>query len=209
MYGLSDSPVKWFPSYLSDRQQCVKVNGSTSPLLPINQGIPQGTIVGPMLFLIFVNDAPIYVQNSSMNIYADDATLISSSRWDNTSPMDKNIQKDLENIQQWEIMNKMIINAKKTKCMEKQQLAQNSSVDKVSIILNNSPIEKIYSHTILGIEVDEDLDFTNHSEILARKISKRIGLLKHISPYLKRNQREIYYEAVIKPVIIYGANIWT
>ena len=220
MYGLSDSAVKWFPSYLSDRQQCVKVNGSTSPLLPINQGIPQGTIVGPMLFLIFVNDAPIYVQNSSMNIYADDATLISSSTWDNTSPMDKNIQKDLENIQQWEIMNKMIINANKTKsmlirgkrlgkCMEKQHLAQNSSVDKVYIILNNSPIEKIYSHKILGIEVDEDLDFTNHSEILARKISKRIGLPKHISPYLRRNQREIYYEAVIKPVILYGANIWT
>ena len=114
----------------------------------------------------------------------------------------------------------MIINAKKTKsmlvrgkklrkCMEKQHLAQNSSVDKVSIILDNSPIEKIYSHKILGFEVDEDLDFTNHCEILARKISKRIGLLKHISPYLKRSQREIYYEAVIKPVILYGANIWT
>ena len=75
--------------------------------------------------------------------------------------------------------------------MEKLPLAQNSSVDKVSIILNNSPIEKIHSHKILGIEVDEDLDFTNHCEILARKISKRIGLLKHISPYLKRNQRKI------------------
>ena len=93
--------------------------------------------------------------------------------------------------------------------MEKQHLAQNSSVNQLSIILNNSPIENVHSHKILGIEVDEDLDFTNHCEILARKISKRIGLLKHISPYLKRNQREIYYKAVIKPVILYGANIWT
>ena len=117
----------------------------------------------------------------------------------------------------------MIINEKKTKSMlirgcrakrlrkrmEKQHLAQNSSVDQLSIILNNSPIENVYSHKILGIEVDEDLAFTNHCEILARKISKRIGLLKHISPYLKRNQREIYYKAVIKAVILYGANIWT
>ena len=54
MYGLSDSAVKWFHSYLSDRQQCVKVNECTSSLLPINQGIPKGTIVGPMLFLIFI-----------------------------------------------------------------------------------------------------------------------------------------------------------
>ena len=220
MYGLSDSAVKWFHSYLSDRQQCVKVNECTSSLLPINQGIPQGTIVGPMLFLIFINDAPLYVQNSNMNIYADDATLISSSRWDNITPMNDNIQKDLESIQQWALMNKMIINEKKTKSMlikgkrlrkrmEKQHLAQNSSVDQLSIILNNSPIENVHSHKILGIEVDEDLDFTNHCEILARKISKRIGLLKHISPYLRRNQREIYYKAVIKPVILYGANIWT
>ena len=90
-----------------------------------------------------------------------------------------------------------------------QQIVQNSSVDQLSIILINSPIENVHSHKILGIEVDEDLDFTNHCEILAKKISKRIGLLKHISPYLKRNQREIYYKAVIKPVILYGANIWT
>ena len=121
--------------------------------------------------------------------------------------MNNNIQKDLENILQWAIMNKVIINEKKTKSMlirgkrlrkrmEKQHLAQNSSIDKLSIILNNSPIENVHSHKILGIEVDEDLDFTNHCEILARKISKRIGLLKHISPYLKKNQREIYYKAV-------------
>ena len=64
--------------------------------------------------------------------------------------------------------------------MEKQHLAQNSSVDQLSIILNNCSIENVHSHEILGIEVDEDLDFTNHCEILAKKISKRIGLLKHI-----------------------------
>ena len=107
------------------------------------KGIPQGTIVGPMLFLNFVNYAPLYVQNWRVNIYAHDATLVSSSRWDNTSPMNNNIQKDLESIQRWAIMNKMIINEKKTKsmlirgkrlrkCMEKQHLAQNSSVEKVS-----------------------------------------------------------------------------
>ena len=136
-----------------------------------------------------------------MNIYADDATLIASSRWDNISPMNNNIKKDLDNIQQWAKMNKMIINEKKTKSMlirgkrlkkrmEKQHLAQNSSVDRLSITLNNSPIENVYSHKILGIEVDEDLGFTSHCEILARKISKRIGLLKHINPYLKRNQEK-------------------
>jgi len=152
MYCLSNPAVKWFHSYLSDRQQCVKVNGSTSCLIPINQGIPQGTIAGSMLFLIFINDAPLFMKS------------------------------------------KLIRGKRLRKRMEKQHLAQNSSVDKLSINLNNSPIENVHSHKILGIKVDEDLHFTNHCEILARKISKRIRLLKHISPYLKRNQREIYYK---------------
>ena len=97
--------------------------------------------------------------------------------------MNNDIQKDLENIQQRAKMNKMITNEKKTKTMlirgkrlrkrmEKQHLAQNSSVDQLPIILNNSPIENLYSHKILGIELDEDLELTNHCEILARKISK-------------------------------------
>ena len=83
--------------------------------------------------------------------------------------MNNDIQKDLENIQQSTEMNKMIINEKKTKTMlirgkrlrkrmEKQHLAQNSSVDQLPIILNNSPIENLYSHKILGIALDEDLD---------------------------------------------------
>ena len=93
MYGLSDPAVNGFtPICQTDNNVWKWTYGCTSSLLPINQGIPKGTIVGPMLFLIFINDAPLYVQNASMNIYADDATLISSSRWDNI------IQKDLENI---------------------------------------------------------------------------------------------------------------
>ena len=134
--------------------------------------------------------------------------------------MNNNIKKDLDNIQQWAKMNKMIINEKKTKSMlirgkrlkkrvEKQQLAQNSSVDRLSIILNNSPIENVYSHKILGIEVDEDLGFTNHCEILARKISKRYWPAETYQPIFEEKPREIYYKAVIKPVILYGANIWT
>ena len=81
----------------------------------------------------------------------------------------------------------------------KQHLAQNSSVDQLSIILNNLLIANVYSHKILGIEVDQDLDLTNHCKILARKISKRIGLLKHISPYLKRNQNLLF-----SMLLIYG-----
>ena len=117
IYGVSDAAFQWFRSYLSDRWQCVRVNGCTSSLLPINQGIPQGTIIGPMLFLLFINDIPLHIQNSNIDIYADDVTLTSCSKWNNISSVNNNIRGDLENIQHWANINKMVINEKKTKSM--------------------------------------------------------------------------------------------
>ena len=95
----------------------MRVNGCTSSLLPINQGIPQGTIIGPILFLLFINDIPLHIQNSNIDIYADDVTLTSCSRWNNISSVNNNIRGDLENIQRWANTNKMVINEKKTKSM--------------------------------------------------------------------------------------------
>ena len=106
IYGVSNS-ASFLP--ITDRRQCVRVNECTSPLLPINQGIPQGTIIsGPILFLLFINDIPLHVQNSNIDIYADDATLTSCSKWNNISSVKNNIRGDLENIHQWANMNEMV-----------------------------------------------------------------------------------------------------
>ena len=79
----------------------------------------------------------------------------------------------------------------------------------LSTALNDSQIERVRSHKFLGVEIDDDLTFENHCITLAQKVSKRIGLLKYISPYLKSDHKKTYYNAIIKPVLLYGANIWT
>ena len=97
--------------------QCVRVNGYTSSFLPINQGLPQGTIIGPLLFLLFIDDISLYIQNSNIDIYADDGSLTSCSKWNDISQVNNNIQGDLDNIQRWAIMKKIVFNEKDTKSM--------------------------------------------------------------------------------------------
>ena len=92
--------------------QCVRVNGYTSSFLPINQGIPQGTIIGPLLFLLFIDDISLYIQNSNIDIYADDGSLTSCSKWNDISQVNNNIQGDLDNIQRCAIMKKIAFNEK-------------------------------------------------------------------------------------------------
>lgn len=211
IYGAT---LQWFRSYLSHRSQAVRVNGNTSSLLPVKQGLPQGSIVGPILFLVFINDLPLHIRNSDIDIYADDATLSYSSKWNQPkSAMMEFITDDLLNVDKWAKNNKMVVSDIKTKsmlvCGKRLRNRLNDTDLKLNLELNNTKIKQVNKQKLLGTEIDEDLTYDLHVESLCKKLSKEIGLLKHISPYLKRQQREIYYDAVIKPTLLYGACVWS
>ena len=102
--------------------------------------------------------------------------------------------------------NLCLLSGKRLRRRSNQDQHQDSDL---SIALNDSQIERVRSHKFLGVEIDDDLTFENHCIALAQKVSKRIGLLKYTSPYLKSDHKNTYYNAIIKPVLLYGANIWT
>ena len=124
-----------------------------------------------------MNDIPLHIQNSNIDIYADDVTLTSCSKWNNISSVNNNIRGDLENIQRWANMNKTVVNEKKTKSMLvigerlRKRLNQDQHQDSdLSIALNDSQIERVRSHKFLGGEIDDDLTFENHCIALSQKV---------------------------------------
>ena len=154
-------PCRFEPVEVNFRRGSIKsVHGCTSSLLPIDQGIPQGTIIGPILFPLFINDIPLHMQNSNIDIYADDATLTSCSKRNNISLVNNNIQRNLGNIQRWANMNKMVINGKKTKSvlvigkrLRKRMNKDQHQDSDFTIALNNSQIERVRTQEV---EIDDD-----------------------------------------------------
>ena len=145
-------------------------------------------------------------QWKNINIYADDCTLRSCSEWNNISLVNNYIQTDLDNIQRWVIMNKMVIDEKNTKSMLiigkrlRKRVIQDQHQDSDCEIV--SKITEIH-----GVEINDNLTFENHCNSLANKVPKRNGLLKNISPYLTRDHKRTYHNAIIKLALHLNANI--
>ena len=213
IYGATPSSVAWFKSYLPERKQFISLGKTTSEQLTVKQGVPQGSILGPLLFLLFVNDMPLHVQKSTMDVYADDTTLSSSSNWKTIQSLNQALSLDLCKVERWASENKMYMNMQKTKALLvtgkrlRKRIVQDSG--KLEVKTDNAEIVNVENHKLLGMIIDEDLTYEAHVDELCNKLSKRLGLLRHISPYLKKNQRIIYFNTIIKPLMMYASQVWT
>ena len=194
-------------------KQFIALGKTTSEQLTIKQGVPQGSILGPVLFLLFVNDMLLNVHKSTMDIYADDTTLSLSSDWKTIPFLNKSLSQDLTEVEKWASEHKIFINTKKTKALLitgkrlRRRMAHNTG--KFVASTENSVIEQVGNHKLLGVKIDEYLTYEAHVDELCNKLSKRLGLLRHISCYLRKNQKAIYYNAVIKPLFMYASTVWT
>ena len=176
----------WFNTYLTNRKQQVSVNNTKSDFKQISYGVPQCSILGPLLFLLFINDLPLYTDNVSTDLYADDTTLYDIQ--DSVEQIESNLQTAINNLHIWCRNIGMILNSAKTKVMlvttnQKRQRLNNDNLD---LNFNNEPLTMITNEKILGVYVDNNLTWSEHIKRLTRKIASSIWLLSKIKKFLNQ-----------------------
>lgn len=208
-YGLSQSCLSFFESYLKDRKQSVNINGSLSYEGGILYGVPQGSILGPLLFSIFINDLPLSISDPNINctLFADDATIDTSDK--DVQVISERLQTCINEISGWCFSNHMILNPSKTKCMiittrQKHQL----KLPKLNLTVQSQPVEQVNTHRLLGVTIDEQLNWKPHIRTVCNKVSKNIFLLSKLKYYLNFESRKLFFHAHIKSHIDYASTLW-
>ena len=178
-YGIRGVANKWFYSYLTNRYQKVSLNGESSQRLPITCGVPHGSILGPLLFLLYINDMHLCVMSSTIHHFADDTNLLYSCK--SLTVLRKSINKDIELLYDWLCANRLSLNTK----------------------LFESPKIKY-----LGLILDNKLDWKGHITELSKKIIRAVGLLYKIrNLYPTSVLRSLYY-SILNSHLLYGLVVW-
>ena len=204
-YGIRGTQLNWFKSYLEGRTQCVVCNGFISDIGYITSGVPQGSNLGPLLFLIYINDLASVSLDLYFILFADDTNLVYS----NASPeaLMEIVNQDLTKINNWFNANKLTLNTDKTNFII---FKSHRKIKPVSweLLLNGSPIEQVDSTKFLGVIIDQHLTWKAHIDHIALKIAKNIGILKRIAYLIPEDIKKSLYYTLIYPYLSYCNFIW-
>ena len=191
-YGVKDKSLSLFESYLSNRTQVVEVNGKFSDTGIIKHGVPQGSILGPLLFLLYINDISQSSNILKFFLFADDTTVFYSA-----DPNDKNtehiLNTELEKVSCWLAANKLSLNVKKSNFLHFHQ--GNSTKITINIKINDTPVEEKQSTKYLGTFIDNKLTWEPQIQHTKSKIAKGIGMISKIRYYVNNDTclKNLYY----------------
>ena len=205
-YGVSGSLLSLLCDFLSGRVQRVTLNGRNSLWERIQAGVPQGSILGPLLFLIFINDLPRDIE-SVLKIFADDSSVFSLVL--DQFQCAGNLNRDLVRISEWAYQWKMSFNPDPSKQAVGVYFSRKGAPVNVPVILfNNTAIAESESHKHLGLILDSKLNFDHHLSEKIHKANKGIGLINRLRKYLPRDSLLTIYKTFVRPHLDYGDVIY-
>ena len=197
--------MNWFRSYLSDRQQYVTTNGSKSSLLKITCGVPQGSVLGPLLFLIYINDLSSVSKKLKLCLFADDTNIYCKS--DNLFTLVKNVNIELKSVKKWLDVNKLSLNIDKTNFIIFHSSITTVPADTV-IKIGKKHIKRAKFVKFLGLLLDEHLSRKYHLNELSKKLARYCGLFFKIRNFMSHEILICLYNALFLSFLQYGIIVW-
>ena len=204
LYGIRGHCNSWLKSYLADREYQVRLQKTNSTRRTVNIGIPQGSILGPILFIIYNNDLPLISDKFNTTLFADDTNFsLTHSDYHDMIPL---LNNELEKIYDWTIANRLTINTTKTEALLFTN--RHVSIDDQPLLLGGLPVNYVDNARFLGVTIDKQVSFKLHINDVVGKVSKHAGILYKIKNNLPLSARLAYYNSFVLPYLTYNILHW-
>ena len=206
-YGIRGLPLQWFKDYLSNRQQYVCSDGVQSSYSTITCGVPQGSVLGPTLFLLYINDLPLSSSYFDFRLFADDSNLFHTFPKNNSIINLTLVNNEFKNVMGWCTANKLTINESKTKYILIRSRKCHLNVCG-TLSINGNAIEQVEHASFVGIVIDNHLLWKDHICHVNNTIRRKIGALFKVRDYVPKHILSLLYKSFIQPHISYGLEVW-
>ena len=201
-YGIDDHTLKWIEDFLTLRTQTVLVDGESSEKIHVTSGVPQGTVLGPILFLVYINDFHEYINHSTLRLFADDSIIYKTIK---TTEDAEKLQEDLTAAAKWE--KDWLMYFHPDKCSVLQVTTKRNPIS-YDYTLHQHILQKETSTKYLGITIQKDLKWNKHIDNISASASKQLNFLKRNLKVTSKNVKEKAYTALVRPKLEYSCCVW-
>ena len=200
-YGIQNSTHKWISAWLTDRTQRVMVEGALSNEVDVVSGVPQGTVLGPLMFLIYINDIDNNIQ-SSVRLFADDCILY---RVIKSLDDCRCLQEDLNHLIHWTHLWQMKLNSDKCVVLN---CTKSHSTYQTNYYINDTPLKVVDQHTYLGVTLHKSMSWSHHIHIITNKATRTLNFIKRTLSKCSTDVKATAYCTLVRPTLEYAATVW-
>jgi hypothetical protein len=201
-YGATDTFCGWTRSFLSGRTQQVVIDGEASDPIPITSGVPQGSVLGPILFLVYINDMPTYTKHATVRLFADDTLVYMAIH--NRDECAK-LQEDIAALGDWE--KEWLMEFHPDKC-NVLRISKKRSIIKFPYALHNQVLAEADNAKYLGVNINNKMSWNTHIDQMTAKSNKRLGFIKRNLKIPDQDLKSMAYKSLVRPTLEYASAVW-